>query len=401
MTAGNAAEIFDQLSCLSRPRPNGSRALEQTVAGVQDWLRTAGIPVQPHAFVLRPYFMEILGLWLALTGLLLPLAALARWGWLGLAVALLAVAIPLLEVRFLRPTLTALVRRPARNLVVRFPASQPAQEVVLCAHLDSKTELLDHVRRRILLRLSRPAVVLALGSGLLIGLESVLSPGTARLVTRWLALALALPLAAYGLGMGVNLLGGHLCRVPSSGAVDDGAAVAVLLDLARRLNVGDPRLKATSVTLLLTVGEEAQMQGALAYVRHPHRPGSAQDVPLVAAVNLEVVGQNGGYLLWKRDGTAMSQLPTDPDLNHALLQAVEAVAGETPLRGAQINSDAFAFLREGIAATTLGSYDVVLGGRGYHSAQDNPARIDPERLQETVLVLDRFLRELDIRDGTT
>ena len=91
MTAGNTAEILDQISFLSRPRPNGSLALEQTVAGVQDWLRAAGIPVQPHAFVLRPYFMEILGLWLALTGLLLPVAALGRWGWLGLALALLSV----------------------------------------------------------------------------------------------------------------------------------------------------------------------------------------------------------------------------------------------------------------------------------------------------------------------
>ena len=121
----------------------------------------------------------------------------------------------------------------------------------------------------------------------------------------------------------------------------------------------------------------------------------------MVVVNLEVVGQNGGYLLWKQDGTALNQLRTDAQLNHALVQAVEAVAGETPLRGAYINSDAFAFLRQGIAATTLGSYDAVLGGRGYHSAQDSRDRIDPERLQETVLVLDRFLRELDSKDNTT
>lgn len=274
MTTENAAEIFDQLSFLSQPRPNGSEALERAVEGVQAWLRDAGIPVQPHAFVLRPYFMEMLGLWLALAGLLLPVAALTRWGWAGTVLALLAVAIPLLEVRFLRPTLTALVRRPAWNLVVHLPASQPAQEVVLCAHLDSKTELLDHVSRRIFLRLSGPAVVLALGSGLLIGLETVLPPGTARLVTGWLAFAMALPLAVYGLGMGVNLIGGR------------------------------------------------------------------------------------------------------------------------------INSDAFAFLRHGVPATTLGSYDAILGGRGYHSAQDSPERVDPDRLQETVLVLVRFLRELDTKDGT-
>lgn len=400
MTTGNAAEIFDRLPCLSRPRPNGSPELELAVERVCAWLHAEGIPVQSHDFVLHPYFMELLGLWLALAGLLLPVAALARWGWAGTVLALLAVAIPLLEVRFLRPTLTALVRRPARNLVVHLPASQPSQEVVLCAHLDSKTELLDHVSRRTFLRLSRPAIGLALASGLLIGLETVMPSGTTRLVAAWLAFALALPLAVYGLGMGVNLIGGRFSHASSSGAVDNGAAATVLLDLARRLNAADLQLRATSVTLLFTVGEEAQMQGALAYVRGTCQPGIRRDVPLVAAVNLEVVGQNGGYLLWEQDGTAMAHRQTNADLNHSLVRVIEEVAGETPLRGALINSDAFAFLRQGVAATTLGSYDAVLGGRGYHSVLDSPDRVDPERLQETVLVLDRFLRDLDTADST-
>lgn len=399
MTTGNAAEIFDRLSFLRQPRPNGSRALERAVAGVHAWLHTEGIPVQPHDFALRPYFMEILGVWLALAGLLLPVAALARWGWIGLALALLAVAIPLLEVRFLCPTVTALVQRPARNLVVRFPAFQPTKEAILCAHLDSKTELLDHAQREALLRLSRPAVVLALGSGLLIGLEAALPAEPARLATGWLAFAIALPLAVYGVGMGVNLAGGRLSRIPSPGAVDDGAAVAVLLALARRLKARDLQLGNTSVTLLFTVGEEAQMQGALAYVRHSYLQAPAKKEPELAVVNLEVVGQNGGYLLWGQDGTSMIRLGTDAGLNRALEQVIEVVVGETPLRGSYINSDAFAFLRQGIAATTLGSYDRELGGRGYHSALDSPDRVDPGRLQETVLVLDRFLRELDANDG--
>jgi hypothetical protein len=398
-TTGNAAEILSRLSFLSQPRPNGSRALEQAVEGVQAWLQDEGILVQPHVFVLRPYFMEMLGLWLALAGFLLPVAALARWGWVGLLLALVVVAIPLLEVRFLFPTLTALVRRPAQNLEVCFPSAQLGKEVVFCAHLDSKTELLDHPRREALVRLSRPAVVLALGSGLLVGLESVLPAGPVRLATGWLAFAIALPLAVYGVGMGVNLAGGRLSRAPSSGAVDDGAAVAVLLDLARRLNGGDLPLRDTSVTLLFTVGEEAQMQGALAYVRRTYPAEMAEEISNLAVVNLEVVGQNGGYLLWKQDGTSMIRLETDATLNQALEQVVERVAGETPLRGSHINSDAFAFLRQGIAATTLGSYDLELGGRGYHSALDSPDRVDPDRLQETVLVLDRFLRELDTKDS--
>jgi hypothetical protein len=378
------------LPLLSKPRPNGSRALAQAVESVQSWLEERGIPVQAHRFRLRPYHMELLGLWLALTGILLPVAALGHWGWAGLALALLAVGMPLLEVRFLQPTVTALIRRPARNLVVRFAAPQPRREAIFCAHLDSKTELLDHAQREVLLRLGTPAMGLALVGGMLMVAEGLLPEGAAQLAIHWLAVLVTLPAAAYGVGMGANLTGGRLSRNPSTGAVDNGAAVAVLLALAQRLHRGDVSPEHTSVTLLFTVGEEAQMQGALSYVRDR----KAWPLP-TCAVNLEVVGQNGGYLLWEQDGTAMQRMAADPELNRALAAAVQRVAGEQPTRVARMSSDALAFLRQGIPAATLGSFDAELGGRGFHSALDNPCRIDPERLAETVDVLGRFLLDLD------
>jgi hypothetical protein len=382
--------ILSALPLLSAPRPNGSQALAQTVESVQSWLEGQGIPVQVHRFTLRPYHMELLGLWLALTGVLLPVAALGRWGWAGLALVLLAVGIPLLEVRFLQPTLTALIRRPARNLVIHFAAPQPQCEVIFCAHLDSKTELLDHAQREVLLRLGTPAMGLALVGGILMVADGVLPEGAVRLAIHWLAVLVTLPAAAYGMGMGANLSGGRLSRNPSTGAVDNGAAVEVLLALAQRLHRGEVSPDHTSVTLLFTVGEEAQMQGALSYVR------DRKAWPLPAcAVNLEVVGQDGGYLLWERDGTAMQKMAADPDLNRALAAAVQAVAGQPPARARRISSDAVAFLRQGIPAATLGSFDAEMGGRGFHSALDNPDRIDPERLAETADVLGRFLLDLD------
>jgi acetylornithine deacetylase/succinyl-diaminopimelate desuccinylase-like protein len=380
---------------LSTPRPNGSRALDRAVGEVEARLEGLVIPVQSHHFTLHPYSMELLGLWLLLGGLLLPLAALLRWGWLGLVLALLTVAVPLLEVRLLRPTVTALVRRPARNLVARFSRHQPRRELILCAHLDSKTELLDHDQRRVLVRLSLPAIVLVLISGMLIAPERLLPPGTARQIVYWLAFLSALPGTAYGLGMGANLVGGRFSRRPSSGAVDDGAAVAVLLEMAQRLQEETLSLDETTVTLLFTVGEEAQMQGALAYVDDMQAQDPAGTSLPTCVVNLEVLGQNGGYLLWERDGTAMVSQPNDATLNSALARAVEAVTGEPPLQAPQLNSDAFAFLRAGIPAATLGSYDRDLGGRGLHSAQDSPSRVDPARLVEAAEVLCHFLGEMD------
>lgn len=395
MSAHDAFGIFSQLSCLRCPRPNGSRALARAVGDVRSWLEAEGIAVQAHHFVLRPFFMELMGLWLVFAGLLLTMAALGRWGWVGLALSLVTVAVPLLEVRFLHPTVTALILQPACNLVVRFPAPKPCREVILSAHLDSKTELLDHHQRSILLRLGRPAMWLALGAGLLTALDSLLPPGTVRLVAHWQAVLAVLPVAVYGLGTGANLVGGRFSRRPSTGALDNGAAVAVLLDLALRLHRGALHFGHTSITLLFTVGEEVQMQGALAYVQHAYDPGR-RDRPLpMVAVNLEVVGQDGGYLLWERDGTAMLQMPVDAALSQALARAIEAVAGDPPMQAGLINSDAFAFLRAGIPATTLGGYDADLGERGFHSDLDNPSRIDRQRLVETIAILSHLMAEID------
>jgi hypothetical protein len=395
MSTQNTADVFFHLPILSTPRPNGSRALAGAVEGMQRWLEAEGVAVTSHHFVLRPYFMELLGLWLAGAGLLLPVAALGSWGWVGLALALLEVAVPLLEVRFLRPVVTALVRQTARNLVVRFPVPQPQREVILCAHIDSKTEWLDHARRERLLRLGRPAMGLALVAGAGMVAERLLPTGAARLTVHWLALLAALPVAVYGLGMGANLVGGRFSRQPSSGAVDNGAAVAVLLDLARKLHHGHLSLDHTTVTILFTVGEEAQMQGALAYVRRTYGSGG-EDGPLpTCAINLEVLGQDGRYLLWEQDGTAMRRLPADAALNGSLARAVEAVTGQPPVRAPTINSDAFAFLRRGIPAATLGSLDTQLGGRGFHSSLDAPGRVDPDRLAETTRVLVHLLTEMD------
>ena len=79
----HTAEFASLFSFLSGPRPNGSRALERTVEKVRAWLEEEGVPLQPHRFTLHPYSMELLGLWMAFTGLLLPVAALGRWGWEG------------------------------------------------------------------------------------------------------------------------------------------------------------------------------------------------------------------------------------------------------------------------------------------------------------------------------
>jgi hypothetical protein len=54
------------LPSFSTPRPNGSPALARTVEAVQAWLEREGVPVHRLRFTLRPYLMELLGLWMPL-----------------------------------------------------------------------------------------------------------------------------------------------------------------------------------------------------------------------------------------------------------------------------------------------------------------------------------------------
>jgi hypothetical protein len=391
MNDRNAAEILAQLTSLSTPRPNGSRALDRTVDAVEAWLAERQIAVESHNFTLRPYAMEILGLWFFLGGLLLAASVIIDAPWLVLLVTLALLAIPLLETRFLQPIITALVRRRARNLVVSFPVPAPSREVILCAHLDSKTELLDHRRRAGLLALAPLAMVMAPAGAILLVVASLLRSEIAINLVSFAGLFLGVwPAIGWSLAMGASLAGGRLRRRPSTGAVDNGAAVAALLDLAGRRQRGTLHLDHTSITLLFTAGEEAQMQGALAYVRDRHEWALPTQV-----VNLEIVGQNGSYLLWSQDGTSMQPVDVDAALNAALARAIEAEAGERPTFHLAINSDAFAFLRQGIPAATLGSLDKELGETGLHGPQDQPGRIDSARLVQTVDIVARLLADFD------
>jgi hypothetical protein len=79
--------------------------------------------------------------------------------------------------------------------------------------------------------------------------------------------------------------------------------------------------------------------------------------------------------------------------------AVGAVTGERLVRVLQVSSDGFAFLQHGIPATTLGSFDLEVGGRGLHSAQDALDRVDVERLGEAVDVLSYLLTAMDAEAG--
>jgi acetylornithine deacetylase/succinyl-diaminopimelate desuccinylase-like protein len=199
---------------------------------------------------------------------------------------------------------------------------------------------------------------------------------------------LSIPLLVLAWGLGLNLSMGRL-RSPSQGAVDNGAACAILLGLAECLQQGKIQLRSTRVTLALFTGEEVNMQGSKAYVQSREWP-----LPAVA-LNLEVMAQNGEYVFWEQDGDSLHLAPTAGEINRVIVQVVTEVTGEKAYPAGPVNSDGGSFMKVGVPATTFGTYDRILRDGGFHLPTDNLERVMMERLPQGEEILIRFIEKYE------
>jgi acetylornithine deacetylase/succinyl-diaminopimelate desuccinylase-like protein len=379
------ADYSELLRLLSIPRPNGSVAERATAQALHDWLTARGIDHQAQSFRLYPYFNEALGVWLIGSRTLLALAVWLGWGWATLPIAIVALLGGTLDVARGIPLVTWPAARRGQNLLIEFTPPQPQREIVLAAHYDSKTEWLDHQQRAFFTSQLRLGIYLTIGLGLLGPVQALTagSPFWSPLLF-WLGVAISLPLLGLAWGLGLNLTVGRW-STPSQGAVDNGAVCAILLGLAEQL-ARSTGLQHSKVVIALFGGEEVSMQGSRTYVRLRAWP-----LPTMV-VNLELMAQDGPYVIWQRDGTALRQILITPALSAALAQVVADVTGPPPQGADLINSDAVSFLAAGIPATVLGSSDKRLGLGGLHRPADNLSRVIVERLPEGVAILAEFIR---------
>ncbi len=167
----------------------------------------------------------------------------------------------------------------------------------------------------------------------------------------------------------------------SPGAGDDGAGVAVMLELARvlreRPQPGNP------VILLFSDGEERGLLGARTFVQsHP----LAKQV--AATINLEARGSGGRPVLIELGGTASR-----------LLELLEE-SGASVMLGSYVtdgyrrsgNDTDFSVFRE----ANWPGYNVAFFGdpASYHTARDTVARLDPETLAALATAAVRLTRGL-------
>jgi acetylornithine deacetylase/succinyl-diaminopimelate desuccinylase-like protein len=377
-------DFIELMQILSRPRPSGSPAERAVARALRDWLAAHGIPFRLQPFTLYPYFLVCVGLWMLCAHTLLAISVWLGWGWVSSLIAVLGILGGLVDTAFDIPLVTWPGKTTGQNILIEFESAHPSRELVISAHYDSKTELFDHQVRYFFVRSLPVGIVLAILLGILSPLEKYL-PFLWMGPVHILSVLLTIPLLFLVWGLGLNLWLGRSRRNPSQGAVDDGAACAILLGLAHQVVEGHVPLKNTRLTLALFGGEEVNMQGSRAYAL-----GREWKIP-AAALNLEIMAQDGEYIFWEQDGMSLRLYPTNNDLNQAFSEVVLKVTGTTTLPAGPINSDGYSFIRAGIPVATLGTYDSKLRERGLHLPSDNLSRVMLPRLPEGVEILTQFI----------
>jgi hypothetical protein len=392
-----ANDVSELMGLFSTPRPNGSAAERRVYAAMRTWLSARGVPFCEHTFRLYPWFWQGIGAWLIISRTLLALAVWLAWGWWTLPIALLGLLGGLLDVAADVPVASWFRSAPGKNLLVQLGPAQTQQEVILSAHYDTKTELLDHRQRMFFVRNLPVGIVLTILLGIIGPFQHAAALSGLPLAgpLSWIGLILSIPMLVLAWGLGGNLILGFL-RPPSQGAVDNGAACAILLGLAEHYARNPAVLRQTRLTLALFGGEEINMQGSRAYLRD-HPPVQGQRRPV--ALNLEVMAQNGEYVIWDSDGISLKLWPNSETIIEQIAEAVRRETGAAPSRVGPINSDGGSFLRAGLPAATLGTYDRNWRDRGFHSAADNIQRVVPERIPEAMRILIHFIEAYDKADS--
>jgi len=375
------------------PRENGSAALHRTASFLYDVFERAGLEATLVPFSATPYALRLAGV-IALGGGLLYFR-LMRTGrpTAALATALILPALLLAQLEFQLPVFGWVGAETQHHVVVRLPVQSPTQRLLLTAHYDTKTDLLDHVQRAPIDWLAAPMLLL-----MLLGALAALLASRARRglrVLRALGGVAAWSAALYGAFGFLALSAGVFVPQRSPGALDDGASCALLVRLAAQLAEG-PALERTEVEVILFSAEEVGVQGSWVYAAERF----AQPPELETfAVNLEGLGASADHGVLPAERFSLRSLAPDARLV-ALLDSVHREHFGKPLlalpRGGA--TDARSLLAHGVpAATVVTRAPGQLFSRGLHSARDDRSRLDEAALDASLAYLLEVVRRADAR----
>jgi hypothetical protein len=393
----NATGSWDELlrHLADGPRENGSEELRQTAEFLSRALQDAGAQVDLFSFTAHPYRLRLAGVVMLIGSL--AFAWLLRRGRAGAALLVLLsiTAAILLETDFYQPVFGWIGAQEQHHVIGTLPAMQPTQELLLTAHYDTKTDALDHVERAPIQFLGLPIVLFLVGTAavtLLFGARGRASRTADRLkrVAVWLAVA-------YGIASFVSFSGGALIPSRSHGALDNGAACAVLVRLAERLNDAPP-LSNTDVSIVLFSAEEVGVEGSWVYARERFATPPRQPT---WAINLESIGAAPDFGVFGTESYSLRAYEPAPQLLE-VLDSVHRQERGKPLyvMPYPAGTDARSFLAHGVSAATLMSDPPGHPlPRHLHSRQDNRRRIDQASLDAALDYLLAVVRRVDLQGG--
>ncbi len=381
--------ILKQIAVL---RPNYSDAVDGTAGFLMHLLRGWGIDYQVQEFYLRPWIMLILAITIIVCAVLFAIAIVKKRPVVALSLAAGLPLLLVLEFELFVPVVSWIGGKTGKNIVVEYRSPAPAREIVFMAHYDSKSDFWDHEQRARVYRFMPAFFILAIALALwtfAARRKEALGRGAPRAV----ALALASLYVGYiflvALGFGGFVLVGD--RHASPGTVDNATSVTALLALAKDIHEKKVPLGSSNVTIVLTGGEEVNLQGAHHYLKQRVKRGLNHATPL-SLVNLELAGQPGNLSYARSDGVFLKYYAPDPGLVARAGAAWKAVSGRDIVEGETITDDAQRFLAAGIPAITIG-HDGVPGPGfgGLHCEKDDMARVDRNNLELTVRMLEKLI----------
>jgi len=384
-------ELLDHLAEV--PRENGTPALHQSASYLVEAFRAAGIAAQRLPYTAHPYETRFLGLFVLVVCVLYFFSARRKR---LLAAGLLSLLIPVavvLDVEFGLPLFGGLRAERQENIVARIPARSAKQRLIFTAHYDTKTDLFDHVVRTPIQVLGFPLCSLMIVTAFT-GLTAQEASSIGKLgerLTRLVGKAALL----YGLAFFAALSAGAVLPTRSPGALDDGAACAVLVRTAIELAQAPP-LEQTDVEVILFSGEELGAEGSAQYVKVTF-PKHGMFPSYV--INLDPIGASSRLAVTGDDRRLFRSYRPDPQivagLNSVFRQITNSPLNLTSRGG---TTDAVSFEAHGIpAATLISEVPPFIIPRGMHTANDKRSRIDVSSLDLTKELIVRFAQEADAK----
>ena len=375
------------------PRENGTPAVHQAASYLVEAFRATGIEAQRLPYTAHPYETRFLGLFvLAVCLLYFFLAQRKRFLTAGLLSLLIPVVV-VLDVEFGLPLFGGLRAERQENIMARIPtrSSSAKQRLIFTAHYDTKTDLFDHVVRAPIQVVGLPLCGLMIVAAFT-GLAARIMPSITKSTER-LAKLVGMAALLYGPAFVLAFSAGAVLPVRSPGALDDGAACAVLIRAAAELGQAPP-LEQTDVEIILFSGEELGAEGSARYVKARF---SERDMLPSYVVNLDPIGASSRLAVTGDDRRLFRSYRPDPRIVAGLGSVFRQITG-SPLsltsRGG--TTDAVSFEARGIpAATLISEVPPFIIPRGMHTAMDKRSRIDLSSLDLTKELIVRFAREAD------